>query len=236
MAQSVGIAFPIRYRCNYPDRKTAEMNLYFSDKPITKNQVDLVEPGNNSEKAKRFYLKWNVYGEHDCLVPVKVRELARYQSTWGVNGGGFKPILNKNLITQSQFEYMELMPCMKADLPDILASKAVLDFYFTISEGNFWLNIKDPSGAEGYITLPAQRYCPECWHGFAHSVITLESKVILPSARRLVTDIPWTMLLDEMNGREVKMPEVIPPAKPYRSRLMISPDGSIVLDTSYRPE
>lgn len=153
------------------------MELYFAAAPLTSNEVDLIEPGRDWSTEQQLYISHNVYGEHQFLVPSVVSEIPgdRYPEDamgWSRFRTAFA-LVNGSPTTATAREELQLLPCSKENLPLFLERLQSQPFYIEVGVDGFWLHTKTSSGA--YRRTPGQSFCPPCWHGTRHAVITTHS-------------------------------------------------------------
>ncbi|WP_153135337.1 hypothetical protein [Paraburkholderia agricolaris] len=157
------------------------MEIYFAAKPVTINDVDLIEPGKDWSKEQQLYINHNVYGEHQFLVPGVVSEIPgdRYLKPdedvmgWNRLRTAFA-LVNGSPTTATAREELQLLPCSKENLGLFVERFQSQPFYIEVGADGFWLHTKTSGG--GYRRTFGQSFCPPCWHGTRHAVITTHAR------------------------------------------------------------
>ncbi len=194
-----GIALPISFLYDYRGRKYGETQLYFSFVELGLEQVDLLEPGRKYTKETKQLLQYGVQGAFDCLIPMPIEEIPSYSQSGGMRYG--VELVNDNPTTACLNNKIDLLPCKQNNLEYLLELHQYLPFYLSQVEGRFSLHIKDASG--GYIDVPSQEYSPQCYHGFAHPTITLETGGAVRPVHQYA-DLDWAEILAMLFESEKK--------------------------------
>lgn len=169
-----GIAIPIGFEYTYRGRRYGEIELYFSFSPITADQVDLLEPGKSHEKKIKQLLEKGKQGSFDYLFPLPPVKIEKYSASEGMRYSII--VLHKNPTTATWQEMIEFYPCKENNLNTTLKLFNYPDFYLSQKDGHFQLLIRGENG--DYTAIPAQKYCPRCWPGFAHPAITVQGNQV----------------------------------------------------------
>lgn len=192
----LGISIPIQFtRYKTIKRKIDEnikiineiMNLYFSFRDMSLNEVDLFSPGRN-QKYKNYH-QYNIYGVHRYLIPSTPLPFPLYENEWGVKYSFGQ--IGKNPTTATYHQRLALIPCQEEN---ISLFKIIQEQPFLIEVNKvdgFLLHIKNTENK--YHSLQSRLYSPTCWHGFAHPVITLQYDGAYKPVHNL-SEIPWEKL------------------------------------------
>jgi hypothetical protein len=194
-----GISIPIVFDYNYRGRKYGEVQLYFSTKAISIESVDFLEPGRSFQKEIGYLTQRGVHGVFDFLIPVSQEDIDKYSAPEGMKHSIKR--VNSNPTTASYHQRVELLPCKSNNFETLLKMANYPDFYLSHVEGDFKLYIKNTEG--GYTAIPSQAYSPVCFHGFAHSVITIKNR---GSASPIfnMTDLNWGDVLTALTNNNVE--------------------------------
>ena len=209
----LGIAFPVRFSTNKLTRQIKKtdpntghisirggipqegyMELYFSHQAVNIERIDLLEPGKIFTKSEKLYESHHIYGDHKFLVPVLHENIERYDAPHNMRFSFGR--IGKDPTTATYQEILQLMPCSQFNLNIIKDRLQSEQFYIEICDNSSFLLHICRQGLT-YRQVPSQKYCPRCWHGFAHPVITIDSKCGSQPIYKL-SDIPWDALAEQI--------------------------------------
>jgi hypothetical protein len=169
------------------------MALYFSPRPLRLDEQDLCEPGMAYPKSEALYRKHHVYGEHRFLIPAQKQAIERYDAPW--NRRFCVDKIGNDPTTATYSEKLQFLPCSASNL-DLFKEKLLTEpFYLEIVPDGFLLHVKNDTGR--FVRIPAQAHSPNCWHGFAHPVVTVESSLGRQTFHTL-NEIPWAKIVSAM--------------------------------------
>jgi hypothetical protein len=172
-----GLAIPIAFNYQYRGMRYGEAQIYFANQPISVGEIDLIEPGRKHFKEMKHLIKHGVQGAFDYLLPLAPQGIDREEVIpKDINPSFFFdmryaiPRLNNNPTTATLFDRIELLPCKENNFKTMMGLLENPLFYLSKKDLCFSIHIND--GNANYIEIPSHGYCPRCWHGYAHSVIT----------------------------------------------------------------
>lgn len=178
-----GIKIPISFRYSYRGIKDAVLDIYFSPRPVSKENIATIEMIRfiTEEKAyKRPQLKNGIkhlemhstHGTIHHLIPYKTLEgenakyrkkilsaldLDRENMRLGYKYLDGIPLTDKNPSTGTFGDIIGLFPTKNSDLETLLQAFNYPPFYISIKDSKFFLNIKHN---DIYYSIPSQRYSP----------------------------------------------------------------------------
>lgn len=185
------IAIPIAFKYIYRGERHGEVELFFSGEPLGQDDVCLLEPGTLLGKNIKKLTRYSGLGSLNCLVPLGVNYVGRYEVP---NNEVKFPIglFQGAPTTASSLERMSFLPCNESQARFMVENgKAVAPFYILIDKTGLLLKGYGQGG--WLLTLPAQDYCPRCWHGTGHPVMHVNNRPV-----REFSQVRWAELFDEL--------------------------------------
>ena len=210
-----GIAIPIGFRYRYRGVRYAEVETYFSFRPVAWGERDLVDAGRSYNDERRLFLKYGTC-HFDCLIPMGPKDAYSYDmeamlilspDAWKNHKETIIDTYNENPATATGRERIGFYPCTKNNLHTTLDLFSQPDFFVTKEpDYELALHIWDET-SKSYVSIPSQEYCPSCmtdenWYPSLHKQMT-QSTGTFDHRAITVDHLGFTRVYSDLNWESV---------------------------------